>query len=705
MSAWRGFLIGALLTFGLMTVSCEKSEPQPGSKLTNSAPVAIPSSRPVPRGVEAAKPAAPDLSWDWPVPDPGWADVDRSKVEALLKERPPESRAWQIEAGCPRIPSLPAVMAALPGHLVLVTSNRVEIYSIEQKTWRSRALLLPAKVGTGLCLAVEGDRLFVARGGKNRELWSMRPADSAAELIVMPRSPYPVGVGAALSVDAGQLYLAPGNKKRTFASLNLESGAWKELEIIASKVGIRGFGNYSGFLAKVDGALYAWPDHHIQRFDLGQQAWLPKTFTAMGFRPSLNGGAICVDRTSGVIYSACGFYSRTLGSFVPGQRRNFYLRPRSPFPLVGEGSRIAVAPRSGQKRLWVYAVVPANKLCSIPIDEMKVINEADTQADLASAWRRVPTASGGSGVRYLPELAREKNPVGLLLPTKARGSIGVLGALGDELFLMRLAHVRRIDPSRGWYTYYPGINLGRFLDTGACGVFDGKKYLYMLSGAAPDFVRWEVPRRPRPIVRRPPKGTRKPYDQTDLDVLKDAPKGVGRGACLCFCEGLIFALRGGGTRDFWQYSPAEGKWRALPSLPAEAMAPGQKASGLIVTKSAAFAFTGPRVWRFDRVKNSWAEWAEIPFPPHWNGGMVTLDEAGGQAYLVAGDISMRIGRLDLNSAQFVELGPRLPDVVSAKANRLAILDDGKGRTLYIHRGHNSNEILAIDLDQLHKLKN
>jgi len=603
--------------------------------------------------------------------------------------------SWTIVAGCPQIPKIPATMAGISARLFVATENRIECYDVDAGAWEDASILLPERVGEGVALVGDGaDTLFIAAGGDRRKVWALSIADR--RLGELPEPMLRVGRGGALAWAGGELYLAPGQRQRDLLRFG-RARAWESLEQIGG-VDVKvetSFGRSSGFLARLGPAIYAWPDHHMQRFDWQQEDWGGGTWLAMGFRPSLDGGGVAGDDEVGSIYVACGKYSRSLNEIVSmkRQKRFYYLRPRLPYPMIGDGDRVAIARKDGVPHLFVYAVEPDNKLCHLPCSRLTRLTPDDDVADQGSRWHRLHSSGGGSGVRRRKDLGAHIDL------ERARGTLAAMGALGDELFFMRLANVRRVDPRTGDSTYYPGYNVGRPLAIGAAATYDGERFVYLCPGGSTDFLRWDVPT--GPLVRKGPT-PRRPVDETDLESLPPMPAEVGRGAALSHHGGMVYAMPAGGTRDLWRYEIEAKRWQSLSPLPPAAAAMGDRGTGLVAVASGVYAIPDEHVWRYDTGEDRWEPFAELPFLLDWDGGMVTNDGER-HLYVVRGDVSTRFGRLDLETRRFEELLPRPPDAISAEGNRLAVLTVDDERRLYVHRGHNSNEILWIRLADLEPL--
>ena len=613
---------------------------------------------------------------------------DETIMGRLLNERAdaPKS-AWETIAGTPRVPSLPASWVEAKNKFWLIDGSTGSAFDPATNTWQEIWKELPFTAGSGLALLHDkAERIYVVPGGGSKEFYRLKVG--GGEVVKLASLDKAIDRGACLAWSEGKVYLCRGSDSRDFYRYDPAKNSWESLPKVASKFSVAPAGRFTSGLTALGPFVFAWPDHHIQRFDTNTGEWYHRTFHAMGFRPSWNGGSVTADAARGLIFAVQGIYSRTIGVIQPQDKRakSEFLRPRLPYPMIGEGHRVALATVNGGPYLFVYTIEPDNKICRIPLPALKPIRGDDLVADVGSIWKRVDTRGGGSSVR-------RRGP-------KDRSAVSAaMGQVGPHLFLMRLGQVRRIDPERGLYTAYPGFNIGHRIGAGCAAVWDENKHLYFLAGGCQHWVRWEVPKTPIDTVFR----GRRPLGETDMEVLPKTPEKVSRGAALTWARGAAYVLRGDETRTVWRFDPQSKKWQDLPPLPAEASLPGATASGLIGTKDALFAFPGTDVWRFDLDQNTWSKFAETSFAPSWDGGMVTLGPENKWAYLVRGEISTRLGRLDLSSGKYEELGPRFPDVVSAEGNRVAIIDRGGVPTIYVHRGHSSTEIWYAPLSALKKM--
>lgn len=649
-----------------------------------------------------------------PAQDTGWVmqipfkeEQRRAVLQGLGEELQADaSSAWSLIDGCPRVPSYPAAMAAAGERLYVVTEARLESFDLASRSWASEPLKLREPVGSGLVLLGQADgRLFLVSGGESRSIWELSPEDG--RIHELPKFERGIGIGAALAEWKGELYLAPGMASDDFWVLRAGAESWVRLGRIGAESTLdTAFGRNCGFLATLEDSIYAWPNHHIHKFNAASQDWRhgPEVnqplrygnWVAMNFVPTYDGGGVATATGVNSIFSIAGFFSRSLNEINPKQKKAYFLRPRLPYPIIGEGDRLTIVRLKGVPYLVVYALEPDNKLCSIPLSSLERVNLESDQADLGSAWRRFHTEGGGNGVRHWTTRVWKGEPGPMSLADRKGGTLGVMGAMGDELFTMRRAFTRRIIPGRNVFSYYPGVNLGEYLGLGAAGVFDGEGHVYFMTGRSDYFLRRELPKG-MPHTKAP-KSTLA-IDETDLELLPKLPEVVGRCASLAHMSGSIYALRGGATRTFWRYDLASSTWEVLPPLPESALPIGERGGGLVEGLECVFAVSGDQVWRYDLGEGSWSRFATLGFGVEWDGGMLAGD-AGRHLYVARGKYSTRLGRVDLTSGVFEELYPRLPDAVSAEGNRMAVIDVAGERRLYLHRGHNSNEILWIPLADL-----
>ncbi|HWC95990.1 MAG TPA: hypothetical protein VG456_04555 [Candidatus Sulfopaludibacter sp.] len=135
--------------------------------------------------------------------------------------------------------------------------------------------------------------------------------------------------------------------------------------------------------------------------------------------------------------------------------------------------------------------------------------------------------------------------------------------------------------------------------------------------------------------------------------LADAPAAAGDGAAMATAPGLqgspvdsVFALRGGGTSDFWRYSISQNTWTPMPATPApvgsgsamvEAASCGVINSGSLFQVAAIRGGGTSDFWCFDITGNTWltAGIPALPSPVGPGGSLAQLQRLG-QIFVLRG---------------------------------------------------------------------
>jgi hypothetical protein len=134
-------------------------------------------------------------------------------------------------------------------------------------------------------------------------------------------------------------------------------------------------------------------------------------------------------------------------------------------------------------------------------------------------------------------------------------------------------------------------------------------------------------------------------------LLASAPAPVSAGAGIAAVVGIVgapidsvFALRGGGTTDFWHYSISQNEWTVLPDAPA----PVGEGSGIVEVFSHSFCKPGrfyvaalrgsntTDFWYFNIEQNSWCEGTDTPSPVGAGGAIAQLQRLG-KIYVLRGN--------------------------------------------------------------------
>ena len=131
-------------------------------------------------------------------------------------------------------------------------------------------------------------------------------------------------------------------------------------------------------------------------------------------------------------------------------------------------------------------------------------------------------------------------------------------------------------------------------------------------------------------------------------VLADAPAPVGAGAALATAPGLVgapanlvFALRGAGSSDFWQYNIAQNAWTVMPSTPepvgdGAALVEVASCGGNSLFEIAALRGGGTSdFWCFDIAHSVWVTGPGIPPVPAATGPGVSLAQLQRFGYIYA----------------------------------------------------------------------
>ncbi|MCB1281604.1 MAG: hypothetical protein KDB18_08780, partial [Salinibacterium sp.] len=293
--------------------------------------------------------------------------VETSDLKIHPDFEPDASPAWKVHSGLEKVPELPAAMAAWKDRVFLVHSGWMSEFNPAEDRWVEKELRLPGMVGSGVSLAVDHGRgqLYVLRGGNQDAFWRIDLTTRKIE--VLPPIPDTVGRGGALCFDhdRDQVYAVPGKIQLDFYRYDLKAKTWTELTRVGGKTRLAKMGQSTSALQYSQGKVYAWPDHHIQRFDVETGVWYDKVHMSYGQRPWWDGSAWAHDVEKDVWYVIQGMSSRTFSYFDPNKRHFAFLMPRLPLRMSGQGSRAVVVEVGGKKRLFIYAIQQNNVLISI----------------------------------------------------------------------------------------------------------------------------------------------------------------------------------------------------------------------------------------------------------------------------------------------------------------------------------------------------
>ena len=593
--------------------------------------------------------------------------VEAQVLEVQSDLEPDADPHWKILPGLAQAPTPPAAMVEWQNRVFLAHGSRITEYDPEKESWLEgeAEIALPGEVGSGVALCADGKGgIYLLRGGRQKDFWRLDLAKRRVE--VLAAAPTEVGRGAALTFDgdAGKVYALRGDLKRDFWRYDPEQDHWEKLTRVGDKTALAAIGQSTGALQYSQGFVYAWPDHHIQRYDVKEGTWLNHVHMSYGQRPWWDGSAWAKDRDKDQWYVIQGGSSRTLSFFDPNKRGFAFLKPRLPLRMSGEGSRAVVVTVGGKRHLLIYAMQQENRLIRIALDDLQMVTPQSPASDVGSPWVTIHEKGGSSLVRrpaFVPVL-------------------GMMGQAGPRWYFGRLQNMRFFDVNKNEWTGYPGIPMGKPFGEGFCGAADPAGLLYVLTGSGKHFVKVDQTAM-----------TATPLEKPDLDI--------GMGGQAAFAGGRLHVLVGGETRSYRIYDPASKRWSAGPDLPAETTAVGQGGSGLVVAKGRLVAVSGRGVLILSEDGKTWSTIATLPHPLSADGGMVAADPETRRLLLAEGGGSRRLLALDLDDPEH-PIEHLLPDVVSVWGMRAVVDTVGGKRCFCIHRGADTHEIFVRPIDEL-----
>ncbi|MEE9394186.1 MAG: hypothetical protein V3W41_16935 [Planctomycetota bacterium] len=592
----------------------------------------------------------PDASWQGS-PDSPW-----------------QSLAGKLRGG--RAPKLPAAMASCGERVILVYENQIAEYDAKSDTWLDNDYRLPGPVGSGVALAVDPQGvLFILRGGGTREFWQWDVV--TRKLIHGTRLPDRVGVGGSLAYDEGsrRLYALRGSDSHDFLRYDLKSKRWEYLPYVGKPVRLAAIGQSTGALQVSKGMVYAWPDHHVQRFDPATNTWLGRVHIAFGMRPWWDGMMFAHDQEQDEWIVCQGMNARSLAVFDPNERSFAYLEPRLPLKLCGEGSRAVVVTVGGEKQLLVYALAQGNRLLRIARSDLSAI-KSTTQGKKSSKGPQFKTFHERSGSSLV------RQPIN---DTVSRPVLGMMGGMGNMAYLARLKNIRFVNLKTRRWTPYPGLKLKDRLRPGLASTSDGEDRVFLMTGGSRNFQS----------VRR-----------LTMTVMAhaDAPEVAREGAALAYHEDKAWALFGGQSRSLGRYDQNADRWAKGPDLPEPAMIKPGETYALLSTPQGLLAVASQSLWRLEGSKG-WRQLRELPFSLSADGGGAAYDSGTQTLWLVLGGGSRQTAQLCLDGHFRPLKFQLLPDAVSVPGGRAFVADFNGQLAFAVHRGHDTHEINWIEIEE------
>lgn len=194
--------------------------------------------------------------------------------------------------------------------------------------------------------------------------------------------------------------------------------------------------------------------------------------------------------------------------------------------------------------------------------------------------------------------------------------------------------------------------------------------------------------------------------------LASAPAPVAEGAALATAPGLggaptdaVFALRGGGTRDFWRYSIGSDSWAVLPETPApvgDGGALAEFASNGAICNTSTFSVAALRgsgtgdFWCYNIDHAAWEPGPSLPTPVGPGGALAQLQRLG-HIYALSGGGTNSFWRLE-QAGVWSPLAPT-PGPVDAGGSLVAINYGTLSQrdVLYALQGGGSSAVWGYDV--------
>lgn len=246
--------------------------------------------------------------------------------------------------------------------------------------------------------------------------------------------------------------------------------------------------------------------------------------------------------------------------------------------------------------------------------------------------------------------------------------------------------------------YFGGLSPGKYRVT-ASAIINGDTW----SGAAPDSIElgYAESRTGVPVY----------FGWAMLESLPPGDKGkrVKDGACLASLDSGVYALKGGRTSEFYRFDTRSGRWRALAPIPVTGRLGQKKSVGKGATMCAVqgrlYATKGcgtAEFWEFapDAGQGAWVQRADVPTGSKRLGSGASsaalVFDSTAWVYLLRGAGTGELYRYSPQTDNwFQQAGPPLTPSGRAFRAGSAMASDG-AHTLYVLKGR-TNEFYGCDL--------
>lgn len=241
--------------------------------------------------------------------------------------------------------------------------------------------------------------------------------------------------------------------------------------------------------------------------------------------------------------------------------------------------------------------------------------------------------------------------------------------------------------STGWVSRssIPSGTAGKKVKAGGAITFDGS-YIYALKGNDS-----------REFYRIRPTSNIWQNNLASMPVDPYAPKNVKQGGALVALNGKIYALKGNSTREFYAFDTVNKTWSAKASIPWESSnkrKPVRRGAALTALNGLIYAFKGGNTrefWVYNPSNNTWTQKANITGNKKvsWGGSLVTI---GAKIYALKGSNTKEFWVYNPTTNQWT----RKADIPGSKKVRIGGSLTTCGNRIYAFKGSLSQEFYFYD---------